>query len=105
MPIVKGILIVRLSALIQINENSSAEAQYAGISDSIAKYRMGKPIIKAKPGDMVQVEQLRHEYWCGCAIANSMADGSMKESDLKQYNETGFTTLLPAMGIGLFYRF
>ncbi len=87
MNIVKGILIVGLTALIQVNANSSAEAQYAGINDSIAKYRMGKLIIKAKPGDNVQVEQLRHEFWFGCAIANSMADGSMKESDLKQYKE------------------
>ncbi|MBN1145331.1 MAG: endo-1,4-beta-xylanase [Bacteroidales bacterium] len=83
----KGILKLFLAALIGIVSSANANAQYVGINDSIAKYRMGKLIVKANPGDQVQVEQLRHEFWFGCAIANSMADGSMKESDLVQYKE------------------
>jgi GH35 family endo-1,4-beta-xylanase len=76
-----------LAALIGIILSKNAEAQYAGINDSIARYRMGKIVVKAKPGDKVQVEQLKHEFWFGCAIANSLADGSMKASDLVQYKE------------------
>jgi GH35 family endo-1,4-beta-xylanase len=66
----------------------SVNAQYQGINDSISKYRKGELIIKAKPGDKVEIEQLRHEFWFGAAIANDLgAGGRMSESDMKQYKE------------------
>lgn len=64
-----------------------AQAQYPGIDNDIARYRKGQLVIKAKPGDRVIVEQLRHEFWFGCAIANSFVDGSMSENDRRQYEE------------------
>jgi len=66
---------------------ASTIAQYTGINDSISKYRKGKLIIKAKKGDIVSVEQLSHEFWFGCAIANSIVSGKMAENDLRQYKE------------------
>ena len=57
------------------------------LEESIAQYRKGVITIKAKPGAKVSVEQLRHEFWFGCAISNSLAGSSMKENDLKQYKE------------------
>jgi endo-1,4-beta-xylanase len=35
----------------------------------------------------VTIEQVSHEFWFGCAIANGFADGSMPEADRKQYEE------------------
>jgi GH35 family endo-1,4-beta-xylanase len=64
-----------------------AAGQYPGINDSIAKYRKGQLIILAKKGDKVQVEQIKHEFWFGCAISNSIAGNRMSESDKKQYKE------------------
>ena len=64
-----------------------AEAQYPGIDELIAKNRKGILIINAGKGDKVSVEQLRHEFWFGCAISNSLAGNSMSENDLKQYKE------------------
>ena len=64
-----------------------AMAQYPGINDSIAKYRKGELIVKAKPGDRIDIEQLGHEFWFGCAIANGMVSGSWTESDVRQYKE------------------
>ena len=61
-------------------------AQYAGINDSIAKYRKGELIIKADKGSKVTVEQLKHEFWFGCAIPNSLARG-MSANNLKQFEE------------------
>lgn len=84
---VKGLLFTGLVALIVCLSTGNANAQYPGINDSISKYRKGELVVKAKPGDKVQVEQLRHEFWFGCAISNSMADGSMSPDDLKQYKE------------------
>lgn len=62
------------------------KAQYPGINDSIAKYRKGELVVKAKRGSQVTVEQLNHEFWFGCAIPNSLA-GSMSKNDLKQFRE------------------
>jgi GH35 family endo-1,4-beta-xylanase len=73
--------------IVQIGCFSDIYAQDHSINGSIAKYRKGELIVNAKPGDKVTVEQLRHEFWFGCAIANSLAGGSMSENDLKQYKE------------------
>jgi GH35 family endo-1,4-beta-xylanase/peptidoglycan/xylan/chitin deacetylase (PgdA/CDA1 family) len=54
---------------------------------SIAQYRKGMITIKARPGAKVTVEQLRHEFWFGCAISNGLGSGRMPENDLKQYKE------------------
>jgi len=64
-----------------------ANAQYQGINESIAKHRKGELTVNAKPGDKITVEQLRHEFWFGCAIPNNLGGGSMPESDLKQFKE------------------
>jgi endo-1,4-beta-xylanase len=64
-----------------------AKAQYDGIQDDIAKHRKGTLIIKAKPGDNVEVVQLSHEFWFGAAISNQFGTGNMPESDRKQYEE------------------
>lgn len=62
-------------------------AQYPGIDDDIAKHRKGLLIVKAKSGDKISVEQMRHEFWFGCAISNGMAGGSWPEEDIRQYKE------------------
>jgi endo-1,4-beta-xylanase len=66
---------------------TAALAQYPGIDESIARYRKGEIIIKAKPGAPVKIEQQSHEFWFGCAIANSIASERMPENDKKQYKE------------------
>ena len=62
-------------------------SQYPGIENDIAKLRKGELIIKAKPGAKISVEQLRHEFWFGCAITNGMVSDRMPEADKKQYKE------------------
>jgi GH35 family endo-1,4-beta-xylanase len=62
-------------------------AQHSGIDEDIAAHRKGELVIKAKPGAKVTVEQLRHEFWFGSAISNGFIDGSMPESDRRQYEE------------------
>jgi endo-1,4-beta-xylanase len=66
---------------------AEVQGQYNGIEGDIVKNRKGQLTVKAKPGDKVTVEQLRHEFWFGAAIANSFVDGSMAENDVRQYNE------------------
>lgn len=62
-------------------------AQYPGIDEEIAKNRKGEIVIKAKPGAQVTVEQIRHEFSFGSAIANGFINGSMSDSDRDQYEE------------------
>lgn len=62
-------------------------AQYQGIEEDIAKNRKGKIIIKANPGDKVEVEQLRHEFWFGAAISNDLVGSRWSPSDQQQYRE------------------
>jgi endo-1,4-beta-xylanase len=63
-------------------------AQDPGIDESIAKYRKGELIVKAKKDAQVTVEQLSHEFWFGCAISNSLGGGSAwSEKDRQQYKE------------------
>lgn len=64
-----------------------AAAQYDGINDDIARHRKGELVVRAKAGDRITVEQLRHEFWFGCAISNGFVSGSMSAEDVKQYGE------------------
>lgn len=57
------------------------------LDDAISEYRKVEIIVKAKPGSKITVEQLKHEFWFGCAISNGLGSGRMPENDLKQYKE------------------
>jgi endo-1,4-beta-xylanase len=57
------------------------------IDARIRQNRMGELIIKAKPGAKVHVEQVRHEFWFGAAIANQAFDGRMSPDDAAQYKK------------------
>lgn len=67
--------------------NVAAYIERKKLDESIARHRKGEIVVKARPGSRVSVEQIRHEFWFGCAISNSLADGRMPENDLKQYKE------------------
>ena len=60
-------------------------AQNTETEQSIVKSRKGEIVIKSKPGLTVKIEQQKHEFWFGCAIPNSLFDGSMPEE-----NKTAF---------------
>ena len=80
---ISGLLV--FSLLLASNLNSFS--QYPGIDEAIAENRKVEIVIKTKPGARVSVEQLSHEFWFGCAIANSIASDRMSENDKKMYKE------------------
>ena len=57
------------------------------IDQSIEKVRKGTIVVKAKPGAKVDVEQLRHEFRFGAAIADGIFNGRSPEEDVKKYKE------------------
>jgi GH35 family endo-1,4-beta-xylanase len=63
----------------------SAEA--ADLDAAIAQHRMGTLVIEAAPGAKVEVEQLRHEFWFGAAIANQAFNGELSPADTARYRE------------------
>jgi len=75
-----------LTVIMLFSFGAAVPCQYPGINDSIAKYRKGLITIKAKKGDQVTVEQIRHEFWFGCAIPNNFA-GGMSASNLSMFRQ------------------
>jgi len=66
---------------------SNSAGQYPGINEDIEKYRKGEIIIHAKRGSTVRVEQLSHEFWFGCAIANGLAGTSWSDETKSIYKQ------------------
>jgi len=62
-------------------------AQDLDIDKSISTHRKGEIIVKAKPNSQVNVEQISHEFWFGCAISNGIFNGRASEYDVNQYKE------------------
>jgi GH35 family endo-1,4-beta-xylanase len=48
---------------------------------------MGTLVIEAAPGAEVAVEQLRHEFWFGAALANQMFSGRADRDETARYKE------------------
>lgn len=57
------------------------------LDESIRKVRMGTLVIEAAPGTEVKVEQLRHEFWFGAALANQMFGSRAKAEEAAQYQK------------------
>jgi GH35 family endo-1,4-beta-xylanase len=65
----------------------SAKAQPSEIDLSIAEHRKGEIFIKSKPNAQVTIEQIRHEFWFGCAIPDGMFNGSASKADVEKFKE------------------
>ena len=59
----------------------------ANLNDSIGKYRMGYVVVKTTPNAKVSLEQVKHEFWFGAALANHIFEGNASEADIKTYKE------------------
>jgi GH35 family endo-1,4-beta-xylanase len=57
------------------------------IQASIGRHRMGTLIVQAAPGADVHVEQLRHEFWFGAAIASQVFGSRMPDEDARKYKQ------------------
>ncbi|HNY15497.1 MAG TPA: polysaccharide deacetylase family protein, partial [Bacteroidales bacterium] len=57
--------------------NVAAWVKKERLENAISEYRKGEIIVKAKPGSKITIEQLKHEFWFGCAISNGLGSGRM----------------------------
>ncbi len=81
--------IITLSASLSSAQNDiSAEITPEAINARIAEIRMGDMIISTKPGADIKIQQIRHEFKFGTAIANQVLEGqrgSMSPENRKMY--------------------
>lgn len=64
-----------------------AHAASTNLDEAIRKVRMGTLVIEAAPGTEVRVEQLRHEFWFGSAIAGGPFSGRMDAEQAEKYKK------------------
>src|SRR4051812_30799157 len=62
-------------------------ASASDLDASIREHRMGTLVIQAQPNARVRVEQLRHEFWFGAALANQVFSDRMRAGDAARYKE------------------
>ena len=75
--------------LLIVMMGSSQQPAMNELDRSIAGIRKGVLTVKANKGEQVTIEQIRHEFWFGSAIADNpfRRGNSMSESDVRQYKE------------------
>ena len=70
---------------------ATSDVSEEAIASRIRRHRMGELVVKTGPGAEVKVEQLRHEFWFGTAVSNSIARtrgrGRMTDADRDKYLE------------------
>ncbi len=66
---------------------AGSAATASDLDEAIRNVRMGTLVVEAEPGTKVRVEQLRHEFWFGAALANHAFGGRMAAEDRARYRE------------------
>lgn len=64
---------------------SPAQDSSQDLNAAIDRNRKGQLVIEARPGAKIIVEQQRHEFWFGAALANQAFDGGLSPADRDQY--------------------
>lgn len=75
----------------------AAQEPASDLEAAIGQYRRGTLIIEAPPGTEVTVEQQRHEFWFGAALANQAFGGRMNVEARDKYLSTFLTNFNAAV--------
>jgi endo-1,4-beta-xylanase len=67
------------------------------LNAAIDQYRKGTLVVETAPGAEVVVEQVRHEFWFGAALANQAFSGGMRAEDRENYLRTFATNFNSAV--------
>lgn len=76
-----------LAAALSCGTAGRAVAATTNLDESIRQHRMGTLVIQTKPGTEVRVEQLRHEFWFGAALANHMFRSGPDSEETARYKK------------------
>lgn len=75
------------AAALSYGPAGSGVAATTNLDESIRQIRMGTLVIEAAPGAEVRVEQLRHEFWFGAALASQMFRGGPDGEEAARYKK------------------
>lgn len=67
--------------------SGAAPGPIPDLVEAIRQHRMGTLVVRAAPGTEVRVEQVRHAFWFGAALANSAFGRGMRDEDVRRYRE------------------
>ena len=81
------LLSVSLAAILIVGPIVGRAAEIADLDRSIRQLRMGTLVIETDPGAEVRVEQLRHEFWFGAALANQMFGRRANAEEAAKYKQ------------------
>ncbi len=90
-------LCATLVALVGLRVDLQAQGSAQDLNDAIEKYRKGVLVIQAPPGTEVAVEQVRHEFWFGAAVASQAFGDRMSPGDRQAYLSTFLTNFNAAV--------
>jgi endo-1,4-beta-xylanase len=90
-------LSVVLTAFTYSQAGHSAQEDAQALTEAVEKHRKGVLVIQAPPGTEVAVEQLRHEFWFGAALANQAFGDRMPPEDRRPYFSTFLTNFNAAV--------
>src|SRR5689334_4958666 len=76
-----------LAAAFSYGPAGSVAAATTNLDESIRQIRKGTLVIEAAPGAAIQVEQLRHEFWFGAALANQMFRNGPESEEAARYKK------------------
>ena len=85
------------ATLLSLMPVCSDGASVADLDESIRQVRMGTLVVKAAPGVEVRVEQLRHEFWFGAALASQVFSVRMNPDDREKYRAAFLTNFNAAV--------
>jgi GH35 family endo-1,4-beta-xylanase len=77
---------VAVAALIACT--AAGQSPSEDVDASIRNHRQGVLVVEAPAGTEIVVEQQRHEFWFGAALANSPFGGRMSQTDREKYLST-----------------
>ncbi len=77
-----------LAAALGFSALSCHPAAAADLDETIRQVRMGTLVVETTPGAEVRVEQLRHEFWFGAALANQAFGNRMPSGERDRYLKT-----------------
>ncbi len=84
-----GLLAVLAACAIGLPPRAAAQPDLVRESDAaIDQHRKGVLIVQTAPNAEVIVEQVRHEFWFGAALANHAFNGRMPSQDREKYIAT-----------------
>jgi endo-1,4-beta-xylanase len=69
--------------------SQSFDKDNPSLDEAIERIRKGTIYLKGKPGETVSIQQVKHEFWFGCAISSGVfsPNTKMSEEDIRLYKE------------------